>query len=117
MPTHHVGQQLKLVGMRLAAAKRNADLETARLRMVRLAQFRPSREVSADDLAQDDLQLGAEPTCRNCQNLEAKMIEDKLVTVAVITFCALNFGVWVKNWFAGVSAWLFLLLLFLKDKP
>jgi hypothetical protein len=45
------GKQLKLRGMTLAAAKRNADLEWARAHLVKLAMSRPSREVSADDAA------------------------------------------------------------------
>lgn len=45
-----LGKQLRLKGMTLAAAKRNADLEEGRAFLVRLAMCHPDREVSADDL-------------------------------------------------------------------
>lgn len=49
------GTQLKLRGMTLAAAKRNADLECARAYLVKLAQSRPDRLVSAEDAVQFNL--------------------------------------------------------------
>lgn len=55
MSTHHVGQQLKLRGMGLAAAKRNADLAEARLYLVKLAQGINCREVTAEHAAQFNL--------------------------------------------------------------